>query len=208
MKEKPGINQAKKVLHIVKEAGLIRPRDLSARGISPTHLQRLYEQGLLERSGRGIYLPIDAISTQDENISLAEISVRVSGAVICLLSALRFHGLTTQTPHAVWIALPTTHHVPAIDYPRVHVVRMSEKPFTAGIEEAVVSGTIIRVYNPAKTVADGFKFRNKIGIDVAIEALKDCLRKRKATMNDLWHYAQICRVANVMRPYLESVTAE
>jgi predicted transcriptional regulator of viral defense system len=128
--------------------------------------------------------------------------------VVCLLSALRFHGLTAQAPHAVWIALPTQDHIPAIEYPAIRVVRLGEKPFTAGIQEVTVSGVTVRVYSPAKTVADCFKFRSKIGVDVALEALRDCLRRRAATVNDLWHYAKVCRVTNVLRPCLESVASE
>lgn len=200
--------QAEQVLRLVRETGLLRARDLAARGISPTHLQRLYEQGLLERSGRGVYFAPETIPAQGENLSLAEVALRVPHAVICLVSALRFHDLTTQVPHKVWIALPTNAHIPSLDYPAVRVVRMSEKPFQAGIEEKNVGRSTIRVYSTAKTVADCFKFRSRVGLDVAIEALKDCLRKKTATVDDLWHYAKVCRVGNVMRPYLEGAVAQ
>ncbi|MBC8134527.1 MAG: type IV toxin-antitoxin system AbiEi family antitoxin domain-containing protein [Fibrella sp.] len=203
-----GGGRAGQVLRFVRQAGLVRARDLATQGISPTHLQRLYERGLLERSGRGIYFVANETPVQGDDLSLAEVCLRVPHAVICLLSALRWHGLTTQAPHAVWIALPTRDHVPAIDYPAIRVVRMSDRPFTAGVEQANIGGATLRVYNPAKTVVDCFKFRNRIGVDVAIEALRECYRKRAASMDELWQYAQICRVANVMRPYLESVAAQ
>lgn len=194
---------ANQVLQFVRQAGIVRARDLAAHGISPSHLQRLYEQGLLQRSGRGVYLPIEA--DLHENGSLAEVALRVPSGVICLLSALQFHGLTTQSPHEVWIALPLRANTPRLDYPRVRVVHLSGDALTSGIEETKISGVTLRVYDPAKTVADCFKFRNKIGLDVALEALRDCWNKRRVTMDDLWHYAKICRVANVMRPYLESI---
>lgn len=195
---------AQQVLQIVRDTGMVRARDLTARGISPTHLQRLYEQGLLLRSGRGVYLPAEA--DLDENASLTEVALRVPAGIVCLLSALQFHGLTTQLPHQVWIALPLRANTPRLDYPPVRVVHLSGEALTAGIEEARVGNATVRVYCPAKTVADCFKFRNKVGLDAALEALRDCWNKRRVTVDELWHYAKICRVANVMRPYLESIT--
>jgi predicted transcriptional regulator of viral defense system len=213
------LSQAAEVLRIVRTSGLVRGRDLAARGISPTHLQRLYEKGLLERSGRGVYFAADAPDRGNEggashtalgeNLSLAEVCLRVPQGVICLLSALRFHNLTTQLPRAVWLALPTRAHIPTIDYPPVRVVRMGAASFAAEIETvAVGTGAPLRVYSPAKTVADCFKFRSRIGEDVALEALRDCLRKKAASVDDLWRCARVCRVANVLRPYLESVLSE
>ena len=195
---------AQQVLQLVRERGLLRARDLAQSGFSPTHLQRLYEQGLLIRSGRGVYLSADA--ELDANGALAEVALRVPAGVICLLSALQFHGLTTQLPHQVWIALPPRAHHPRLDYPLVRVIRLSGKALTEGVEMHTIGGIPVRVYTPAKTVGDCFKYRNKIGLDVALEALRDCWRKRAATMDELWHYAGICRVANVMRSYLESLT--
>jgi predicted transcriptional regulator of viral defense system len=194
---------AQQVLEMVRDMGMVRARDLAARGISPTHLQRLYEQGLLLRSGRGVYLSAEA--ELDENASLAEVALRVPAGVVCLLSALQFHGLTTQLPHQVWIALPLRANTPRLDYPPVRVVHLSGEALTAGIEEHPIGKATVRIYGPAKTVADCFKFRNKIGLDVALEALRDCWNKRQATMDELWRYAKVCRVANVMRPYLESI---
>ncbi|MCX6381043.1 MAG: type IV toxin-antitoxin system AbiEi family antitoxin domain-containing protein [Armatimonadetes bacterium] len=195
---------AQQVLQLAQDRGLLRPRDLTPLGISPTHLQRLYEQGLLLRSGRGVYMLSEA--ELEANSALAEVALRVPAGVVCLLSALQFHELTTQLPHQVWIALPPRAHRPQIDYPPVRVIRLSGEGFTEGVETHTVSGVPVCVYSPAKTVADCFKYRNKIGLDVALEALRDCWRKRAATMDDLWRYATICRVANVMRPYLESLT--
>ena len=194
---------AQQVLQIVRDNGMVRARDLAVRGLSPTHLQRLYEQGLLLRSGRGIYLPVEA--PLDANATLAAVALRVPAGVVCLLSALQFHHLTTQLPHQVWVALPLRANTPSLDYPPVRVVHLSGEALSAGIEEHQIGSTIVRVYSPAKTVADCFKFRNKSGLDVALEALRDCWTKRRATSDELWHYATLCRVANVMRPYLESI---
>jgi predicted transcriptional regulator of viral defense system len=194
---------AQQVLQIVRDTGMVRARDLAARGYSPTHLQRLYEQGLLLRSGRGVYLPAEA--DLDENASLIEVALRVPSGVFCLLSALQFHGLTTQLPHQVWIALPLRANTPRLNYPPIRVIHMSGEALTAGKEQRKIGSAVIQVYSPAKTVADCFKFRNRIGLEVALEALRDCWHKRYATMDELWHYAKICRVANVMRPYLESI---
>ena len=195
---------SQQVFELVSRKGMVRARDLSESGISPTHLQRLYEQGLVERSGRGVYYKTDL--ELDENSSLSEVALRAPAGIICLLSALKFHGLTTQLPSQVWIALPARAHNPNIDWPPVRFVHFSGDSLTLGVEEKSVGSIAVRVYSPAKTVADCFKFRNKIGLDVALEALREVLGKRMATVDELWNYAKICRVANVMRPYLESVS--
>ncbi len=142
-----------------------------------------------------------------EHRSLAEAAIRAPRGVICLLSALRVHDIGTQAPFEVWMAIP--HHMPPprLDQPSLRVVRMSDKSRTEGIEEIIFDGVTVHVFNPAKTIADCFKFRNKIGLDVALEALREGWHKRKKTMDDLWHYATINRMANVMRPYLEAITA-
>jgi len=194
---------AQQVLDIVRNAGMVRGRDIAALGISPTHLQRLYEQGLLVRSGRGVYLPAEA--DIDANASVAEVALRVPAGVVCLLSALQFHGLTTQSPHQVWIALPLRANTPRLDYPPLRVVHLSGEALIEGIEVHQVGGATVHVYSPAKTVADCFKFRNKVGLDVALEALRDTWSKRRTTVDELWHYATICSVARIMRPYLESI---
>ena len=126
--------------------------------------------------------------------------------MVCLLSALQFHNLTTQIPHRVWIAIENKNWKPEFDYPLLDVVRSSGRAFSFGVEQHEVNRVPVKVYSPAKTVADCFKFRNKIGLDVAMEALRETWRSRKATMDELWEAAKVCRVANVMRPYLEAVT--
>ena len=167
------------VLGLVREKGILRARDLAAQGISPTHLQRLYEQGMLLRSGRGVYLPIEA--EVSEFASLTEVALRVPNGIVCLLSALQFHGLTTQLPHQIWIALPLRVHTPRLDYPPLRIVQLAEGMLNAGVETHTLGKVTVRVYCPAKTVADCFKFRNKIGLDVALEALRDCWQKRWMT---------------------------
>ena len=127
--------------------------------------------------------------------------------MICLISALRFHELTTQQSSEVWLAIPHKAHPPKIDYPSLRIVHMSGDAMDQGVETVIVAGTSVSVFNVAKTVADCFKFRNKIGLDVALEALREAWRGKRADMDELWRYAQICRVANVMRPYMESLGA-
>jgi len=193
-----------RVLALARQAGILRPRDLDAEGIPREYLVRLLAEGLLERPGRGIYVSSGLKPTP--NHSLAEAVKRVPHGVICLLSALQFHELTTQAPFEVWLAIGEKARLPKVDYPPLRIVRFSGAALEQGIVQHPVEGVLVKVYGPAKTVADCFKYRNKIGLDVALEALRDCWRKRRATMDELWQAAKICRVANVMRPYLESLT--
>lgn len=198
-----GSAQAQDVLRLVREAGVLRPRDLAAHGIAREELIRLYRRGLLQRPARGLYMLADADVT--EHHMLVEACKRVPHGVVCLLSALQFHELTTQAPFEIWLALhPKARHPKVFDLP-LRIVRFSGNALTEGIEEHVVERVMVRVYNPAKTVADCFKYRNKIGLDVALEALRETWRGQRCTMDDLWHYATVCRVANVMRPYLEAL---
>jgi predicted transcriptional regulator of viral defense system len=182
---------------------MLRPRDLKARNLPPEYLWRLEQSGLAQRTERGLYVPTDVeVSEQHQLVAAA---VRVPQGIVCLLSALRFHDLTTQNPFEIWLALPPGARHPRTSILPLHIVRFSGQALSAGIEEHIVDGVIVRVYTPAKTVADCFKYRNKIGLDVALEALRETWRARRATMDELWHYAAICRVTNVMRPYLESL---
>ena len=152
--------------------------------------------------GRGVYRVPGTQASEHE--SLATLAVKVPQAVFCLLTALQLHGLTTQLPRQVWIAMPQGSHAPRLDYPPVKMVQFSGEAFAAGVETVQVEQVTLRVYSAAKTVADCFKHRNKIGLDVAIEALKDALAQNKTTADELWRFAKICRVGNVMRPYLEA----
>lgn len=194
------INQ---VVALARRQGLLRPRDLVAKDIPRQSLVRACHEGLLEHVGRGLYRVPGAMVT--ENQSLAEVCKKVPGGAICLLSALRFHDLTTQNPFEVWLAIGQKARTPRIDTVAVRTMRISGAALAEGVENHNVAGVPIRVYGVAKTVADCFKFRNTIGIDVAVEALRDCLKQRKASVDDLVRYARICRVERVMSPYLEAM---
>ena len=192
------------VLELARTKPLLRARDLAHQELPTIVLSRLVAAGKLERVARGVYgLPGLAIS---EHRSLAEVALRVPQGVVCLLSALRVHGLGTQAPFEVWLAIENRAPIPRLDQPKIRPVRMSGAAFTDGIERLSVDGVSVPVFSAAKTVADCFKYRNKIGLDVALEALRDGWAQRKFTMDEIWHFATVDRVANVMRPYLESVT--
>ena len=194
---------AQRILSLARQKGLLRASDLDAIEAPRVVLTRLTEAGLLERVSRGLYrLPSHPGS---EHEGLATVAAKVPQAVFCLLTALQFHELTTQLPRQVWIAMPRGSHLPRLDYPPIKMVQMTGAVYTAGIEEHLRDGVTLRVYSAAKTVADCFKHRNKIGLEVALEALKDARAKRMASADDLWRYAKVCRVANVMRPYLEAI---
>ncbi len=195
--------QFQQIMQYIGQHGIVRPRDIEAIGLPREYLVRLHRQGKLDRPGRGIYTLPDANVT--ERHSYAEVAKRVPEAVICLLSALTFHEITTQSPASVWIALGKGARSPALTSPSLRIVRLSGPSLTEGIENHQVDGVPVRVYSAAKTVADCFKFRNKIGLDIAIEALKDSLRQKKANVNEIYRYAKVCRVSNVIRPYMEAL---
>lgn len=198
------MDRKQKILELARQMGLIRPRDVEAAGIHREYLLRVFRNGDLERVGRGLYaLPGTQTS---EYLSLAEVAKRLPNAVICLISALQFHNLTTQIAPQVWIAIENKNWEPSFDYPPLEIVRLTGPAFSFGVEEHKVDRITVKVYSPAKTVADCFKFRNKIGLDVAMEALRETWRSRKSTMDQLWEAAKVCRVANVMRPYLEAIS--
>ena len=195
--------KTEKLLDLVRRRQIIRPRDLRTAGIPRNYLSRLVEKGQLRKLERGIYTA--AALPGSEHISLLEVSRKVPKAVICLFSALRFHEIGTQAPHEVWIAIDVKAWAPRVSSPAVRIVRFSGNALRFGVEEKQISGGAIRVFSPAKTVADCFKFRHKIGMDVALEALREAYRQKKVSMNELWEAAKVCRVANVMKPYLESL---
>lgn len=192
-----------RVLNLARQKGLLRASDLDAIDAPRVVLTRLIAAGLLDKIGRGLYCLSSHSGSEHEG--LATVATKVPQAVFCLLTALQFHELTTQLPRQIWIAMPRGSHAPRIDYPPIKMVQMTGDVYTAGIEEHLRDGVTLRVYGAAKTVVDCFKHRNKIGLDVALEALKDARAKRKATADDLWRYAKICRVTNVIRPYLDAI---
>jgi predicted transcriptional regulator of viral defense system len=198
-------NHQDKVLALAHARQLIRARDLEEQGLPRIALTRLVAAGKLVRQGHGTYgLPDDPGS---EHRSLAEVAIRAPRGVICLLSALRVHEIGTQAPFEVWLAIPNNMAPPKMDHPAIRAVHMSGPALDEGIEQKVFDGVNVKVFNAAKTVADCFKFRNKIGLEVALEALREGTRQRKFTTDELWRYAGIDRVTAVIRPYLEALSA-
>jgi len=194
-----------KLRELIKKKGIIRAKELTPLGIPRYCMSQLVEKGGLQRISRGVYVAAEKAPTPHR--TLAEVSKRIPEGVICLLSALRFHDLTTQLPSQVWLAIDRKAWYPKEKGLPIRIVRFSEKALDEGIEDHFIEGVSVRIYNVAKTVADCFKYRNKIGLDVAIEALRDALRKRKCTVDEIWCYAAICRVVNVIRPYLEAIAS-
>jgi predicted transcriptional regulator of viral defense system len=199
----PSPSSQAQALRVIARLGIARPRDLERHGIHRVQLTRLVENGLVERLSRGVYVVKDHEFSVD--LAVAIVVKRVPDAVICLLTALRLHNLTTQQPHDVWIALPEKARRPTLDYPRLHVARFSGAALTDGIERRRIEGVTVPVYSAAKTVADCFKYRNKIGIDVALEALRDYTRMHRGGATELARFARICRVTRVMQPYLDAM---
>lgn len=188
------------VRQLVREHGALRPRDLTARGLRGEYLHRLWQDGELLRVARGLYVWPDGELSQHH--SLVEASQRVPGAVVCLASALRFHGIGTQQPPEVWLAMPRGAWSPRTEL-RLGIVHLSPSSFEAGVETHTLEGVTVRVYCPAKTIVDCFRFRHRIGLDIALEALRDGWRERRFTMDEVVAYAQTDRVAKPIRPYLE-----
>lgn len=191
------------LLRVAVIKGLIRARDLADHGIPRQYLSIACERGLLERLDRGLYALPGAIQT--EHRSLVEVCKLVPHGVVCLLSALQYHGMTTQSPFEVWLAIGESKEIPGIGLVKLRIARFSAESLKAGVESHDVDGAELRVFSAAKTVADCFKYRNKIGVDVAAEALRDYLRQRKGPIDDLTKYARVCRVERVMEPYLEAL---
>ncbi len=191
------------IMALLREQGVIHLHDVKTQGLSPASLYWLHRKGQTVRAGRGRYVLPQPAATEHHTLALA--SQRVPHAVACLLTALRFQRLTTQAPFEVWLAIENKAWQPTSNGLPLRFVRFSGAAFTAGVEQHVVEGVEVKVYGVAKTVADCFKYRNKIGLDVAIEALRDALRQRKATVDELWLYAEVCRVQTVMKPYLEAM---
>jgi predicted transcriptional regulator of viral defense system len=193
------------LLDLAQDKALLRPSDAVARGHSRLYLAQLAQRGLVHKVSRGLYaLPQRKAS---EFASLAEVASKHPQALVCLLSALAFHGLTTQAPFEVWIAVDNKARAPQMPYPPLRIARFSGSALTEGVELHNIEGVPVKVTSVPKTIADCFKYRNKIGLDVAMEALKEAWSAKRVSMDELWHYGQICRVQNVMRPYLEGLTA-
>lgn len=187
---------------LAHEKGLIRASELAKFGASGAVLQRLLETDQLTRISRGVYIPVNLKFS--EKIQHAVVALKFPRMVFCLLTALQIHELTTQLPHQLWVAIGQKARAPKLDFPPLRIIRMNDLSF--GLTTLIVDGGIpIQVTNVAKTIADCFKYRNKVGIDVALEALREAWRQKKVTMDEIWLAAEHCRVQNVMRPYLESL---
>lgn len=196
-------SKRQQVINLVRAQSVIRPRDLTERGLPKDYLYMLAREGVIERVGRGFYQwPNKDLGRHQ---SLAEISKLAPKAVVALLSALNYHSMTTQNPHQIWLAIDRKGWRPEISYPPVRFVTMSGESLHGGVETHSVDGVPIKVFNPAKTVVDCFKYRNKVGLDVALEALREGWSSHKFTLDELLRYAKICRVQKVMQPYLESL---
>jgi predicted transcriptional regulator of viral defense system len=189
------------ILKAFEQVGVLRPRDLAS--VPRADFGELVAEGLLYRTGRGLYgLASRAVS---EHRSLAEVAARVPHCVVCLLSALAFHEITTQNPPSVWIAVDRKARRPNLDYPPVEVVRFSGPGLVAGVETQLIDGVTVKVTGVSRTVVDCFKYRNKLGLDLAVEALSDGWAKRRLNLDEAWHFAKLARMENVMGPYLTAL---
>lgn len=196
-------DKIKQILKLARSSGIVSSKEMRSLGIHHEYLRQLCAQGTLVRVGRGRYMLAEAEVTIHH--SLAESSKAVPKGVICLLSALRFHEIGTQLPHEVWMAIDRRAARPRIKHPAIRFMRFSGTALTEGVDGHNLEGVPVKIYNSAKTVADCFKYRNKIGLDVALEALRQVIRERMCTVDELWKYAKICRVTRIMRPYMEAM---
>ena len=185
-----------------KHGGQLRMSEAIANGITRYMLYSLRDKGIVEQVSRGVYRLVEMppISNPD----LVTVGLRFPNAVICLISALSYHNITTQIPHAVSVAVPRNSRIPSLDYPPIQAHRFSHEAYNSGIENHAIDGVSIKIYNPEKTLADCFKFRNKIGMEVVLEALKLYRSRQQFNLEKLLAYAKICRVKNIMTPYLEA----
>lgn len=202
----PQLAQRSKAVAVLKERGLLRLRDAQKLGIAPETMARLVRDGTAVRPARGLYQLTDA--SPNTHHTLAEAAALVPKGVICLTTALQFHELSLQMPSAVWIAIERSDWKPRVDYPPIRFVRFSGRALTNGVEHHQIEGVEVKVFGPAKTIVDCFRYRNKIGLDIALEGLKEGLRRRRVTPDQLARAAQEGRVWSVMRPYIEAIVAD
>jgi len=193
----------KSALQVFKKNKVMRSTEIFAQGIQPRTLYEMRDEGLLVQEGRGLYRLADAQIWSDPDLAI--VSLRIPKGVVCLISALYFHQLTTQIPHEVHLALPKDSEKPRLQHPPIRFFWVSPAPFKAGIETHTIDNIDVKVYSVAKTIADCFKFRNKIGMDVALEALREGLNQRRCTPEQILRFARIDRVERVMLPYLEAL---
>lgn len=200
------LSQVKQAQRLLAERGMVRLREFVAAGIAEETVARLVRRGIVIRLSRGLYQLAEA--KPDIARSMAEAAKLIPKGVICLISALQFHNLTTQLPSHVWMAIGRTAWKPSVSYPPIRFVRFGERSLNAGIEVHTIEGVPVRVYGVAKTVVDCFRYRNKIGTDVALEALREALRKRRCSANDIWKRARDLRILSVIQPYLEAAATD
>ena len=198
--------QRARAIERLETGGIVRLRDLAADGISAETVARLVREGLAIRQARGLYQAADA--PIDARHMLAEAATLAPKAVICLSSALQFHNLTLQRPSAVWMAIDRTGWKPTASYPPMRFVRFSRPLLTEGVERHHIEGVQVAVFDPAKSVADCFRYRNKTGLDLALEGLREGLQRRAFTIDQLANYASHARVWTVMRPYVEATVSD
>lgn len=190
-------------LTLASRLGVLRVRDATAQGIHPEVLRRLVATGKLVKTGRGMYTA--AVTDASEHVSLAHAAARVPLGVVCLLSALAYHGIGTQMPHEVWMMIDRRAHKPKVDHPPMRFVLASGATLNEGIQKITIDGRAVRIFDPAKTVVDCFRYRRHVGLEVALEALRESLRARRCKPADIDRYATLCGVATVVRPYLEAM---
>ncbi len=193
----------KSALRVFENNKVMRSAQIFAQGIQPRTLYQMRDDGLLVQEGRGLYRLADEQIWSDPDLAL--VSLRIPKGVICLISALYFHQVTTQIPHEVYVALPKDSEKPRIQHPPTRFFWISPEPFKAGIEKHTIDNVDVKVYGVAKTIADCFKFRNKIGMDVALEALREGLRQRLCKPEQILRFARVNRVERVILPYLEAL---
>ena len=186
-----------------KHGGILHTAQALRADIHPGTLYAMRDSGTLEAVSRGVYRLAD--SSPLGNPDLVTVATRVSGGVICLISALAFHDLTTQIPHEVHVALPRGAEEPRLDHPPIKTYRFTGKAYTEGVETHELDGVIVRIFSPEKTLADCFKFRTKVGLDTVVEAVRFYRERKRVKVDDLMHYAAICRVNKIIRPYLEAL---
>jgi predicted transcriptional regulator of viral defense system len=201
----PATTHRYQTLKLARRARGVTPRDLADAGIHRQMLTRLVSEGQLERVARGVYRLSEQPVTEQHGLAIA--AAAVPHGVVCLLSALQVHGIGSQLPSEVWMAIDRRSWRPTLAYPPLRIVRFTGSALTQGIGSHTIEGRQVKVYGVAKTLADCFKYRNKIGLDVALEALREAWRGRRFKMDELDRYAAICRVQRVMQPYLEALTA-
>lgn len=196
--------QRQKIIDLAKKKGILKTSDILDAGLHHETLRRMCEEGILEKTNRGFYKLTNLEISIYHDFAMA--STKAPKGVICLLSALLYHEISTQLPPVVWMAFKRPARVPNLEYPKLKVVLFSESSMAEGIDIHTLENVPIKITNPAKTIADCFKFRNKVGLEATLDALREGLKEKKCTRDEIWHYAKINRVTQVIKPYLEATT--